>query len=116
MTARRALVVLVVCAGASVLQLLLVRTTAESHAAHAVLAAGHALPPAGPLLLAAALLAVRIFVLVIVPGLVLAALTSLAARVLVGEKHVRQSAGSSDGAGISVGTGVGTTIGGRGTK
>lgn len=79
MSRRTARVALVVSAVLLVVHPLLVRAMAHGHVAHALLGAGHRMPPASSVLLVVALLVARLLAIVVVPGLVLAAVTSLVA-------------------------------------
>ena len=59
---------------------LLVHAMAHGHVAHVLLASGGTTPPVGPAALAISLVVVRLFAIVLAPGLLLAAATSIAAR------------------------------------
>jgi hypothetical protein len=121
--ARRALAALFASLAALATHALLVPVTAERHVAHALLAAGNGPPPVGAALVALALVVVRLLALLVVPGALLAALTSLTAHVALGPPSAHppepDGTGVSSGAGISVGDPAGpagTTIGVRGTN
>jgi hypothetical protein len=105
MSRRRAVVLAIVSAVALVLHAILVRAMAHGHVAHVLLGAGSSMPAIGAALLAVALVLVRLFAIVVVPGLLLASIVSLVAHW-----------GTISGAGTSVGGGAGTSIGVRGTK
>lgn len=129
MTLRRSVLVLVGSAVIALLHVVLVRAMAEGHVAHVLLGAGNGAPPLGAALLAILLVVVRFLTIVVVPGAALAAVASIAAHLFVGparRSDVRQggideaskdSSGknSSDGAGLSVSVGAGTTMDGRAT-
>jgi hypothetical protein len=61
----------------------------NGHVAHVLLGTGNAAPPAGAAALAIALLVVRFISIVVVPGLVLAAVAEIVAYLLVGPKRTR---------------------------
>ncbi|MBN9160939.1 MAG: hypothetical protein BGO98_00160 [Myxococcales bacterium 68-20] len=68
----------------------LLRAMAHGHVAHVLLGAGNAPPPAGAAALAITLVIVRFVLVMLVPGLLLAAAAEIVAYLLVGPK------GSSD--------------------
>lgn len=107
---RAALAGLVLCAAFALAHSLLLRAASHGHAAHALLGAGHATPPLAAAALATSLVAVRFVAVVVAPGLALACAVVLAAA-----RFRPHSAGTSSGAGISVGDSTGTSIGRRGT-
>lgn len=127
MTLRRSVVVLVSSGALALVHLVLVRAMAEGHVAHVLLGAGNGVPPIGAALLAVLLVVVRFLTVVVVPGAALAAVASILAHHFVGPmKGAAQGEGpasseggkvknSSDGAGLSVSAGAGTSIGGRAT-
>ena len=82
---RRPIVFGAIAAAFLVLHHVLVRAMAHGHVAHALLAGGGA--RIGPAVLACALVVVRLVAIVVVPGLLLAALAEIVAYLLVGPKR-----------------------------
>ena len=76
---KRALLLMGVCVGSFVLEPLLVHAMAHGHVAHVLLGSGATMPPVGPAAIAIALVGVRLFAIVLAPGLLLGALVILAA-------------------------------------
>ena len=79
MTLRSALWLTGVCLAILLAHPMLVAAMAHGHVAHVLLASGSTTPPVGPAALAVTLVLVRLFAIVLAPGLLLAALVSLAA-------------------------------------
>ncbi|MBS2012327.1 MAG: hypothetical protein JST00_05550 [Deltaproteobacteria bacterium] len=127
---RRSIAVIASAAGLALLHLALLRAMAEGHVAHVLLGAGNAAPPLGAAALAVALVVVRFLAIVVAPGATLAALATLMASYLTGDRGERRSGArhfeeppsssargrtSIEGAGVSVTAGAGTSMGGRAT-
>jgi hypothetical protein len=113
---KRPIVLAVVAVSLVVVQAILVRIMAHGHIAHALLGAGNGGPQIGAAVLAAMLVIVRFFAILVAPGLLFAAAADVLAYVLVGPPGARrtsQGTGSSVGAGSSLADGAGTSIGGR---
>lgn len=130
MKRRTAIVVAVVSLLLLAIHLVLVRSMAHGHVAHVLLGSGNAAPPFGAAVLAISLVVVRVAAVVLVPGLLLAALASIVAHALVGPPRgggYREGdgggagvTGSSSGAGTSSdddgsGAVTGLSMEGRGT-
>lgn len=84
---RRPLVLGIVSAVLLVAYFILVRAMAHGHVAHVLLGAGNGSIPAGAATLAIGLVVVRFVLVILAPGLVLAAVAELAAYVLVGPRR-----------------------------
>ena len=117
MSRRRAVVVAVLALVVIVGHVALVRAMAHGHVAHVLLGSGNAAPPLAAASLAVALVVVRFVAVVISPGALLAAASSLVAHAVLGPPHnggesTRQR-GQRDGAADGEGSG---TISGTGTK
>ena len=95
MTRGRAIVVAIVALAAILLHVVLVRAMAHGHVAHVLLGSGNAFPPMGAALLALSLVAVRLFAIVLAPGVLLASGVSLLAHGLMGPAGPRPAGGAS---------------------
>ncbi len=81
---RRPLVLLAVSFTCLALHWILLRAMAHGHVAHVLLGTSHSAPPTRAALLATSLIVVRLVSVIIVPGLLLAAVAEIVAYVLVG--------------------------------
>lgn len=84
---RRPFILGIISAVLLVAYFVLIRLMAHGHVAHVLLGAGNGNIPAGPATLAIALVVVRFLLVILAPGLVLAAVAELAAYVLVGPRR-----------------------------